>query len=154
MKVLFFFLLLLSNLMSTDSFNPYPNKPRFLSFCSTSLLKTMWKKEKLLVTSNFSFSHNVFYLFGEISVTFIEIVANKLFQFGRVFDLSFRTEVMCLEIVVWSKGNHVFSLYYTYIYLTSPSGSSKLTLATSNKCGMASIRNPSTPFSSQKVRTS
>ena len=30
----------------------------------TSLLKTPWEKEKLLVTSNFSFSHSVFYLFG------------------------------------------------------------------------------------------
>ena len=28
-----------------------------------SLLKTLWKKEKLLVTSNFSFSHSIFYLF-------------------------------------------------------------------------------------------
>ena len=27
-------------------------------------LKTLWEKEKLLVTSNFSFSHSVFYLFG------------------------------------------------------------------------------------------
>ena len=35
--------------------------------CSTSLLKTMWEKEKLLVTSNFSFSHGVFYSFGELS---------------------------------------------------------------------------------------
>ena len=25
------------------------------------LLKILWEKEKLLVTSNFSFSHNVFY---------------------------------------------------------------------------------------------
>ena len=33
--------------------------------CSTSLLKTLRKKEKLLVTSNFSFSHGVFYLLGE-----------------------------------------------------------------------------------------
>ena len=36
-------------------FNPFQNKPRFLRVCSTSLLKTLWKKEKLLVTSNFSF---------------------------------------------------------------------------------------------------
>ena len=27
-------------------------------------LKTLWEKEKLLVTSNFSFSHSVFYLLG------------------------------------------------------------------------------------------
>ena len=43
--------------------NPFPNKPWFLRVCSTSLLKTLWEKEKLLVTSNFSFSHSVFYLF-------------------------------------------------------------------------------------------
>ena len=41
--------------------NPFPNKPWFLRVCSTSLLKTQWEKEKLLVTSNFSFSHSVFY---------------------------------------------------------------------------------------------
>ena len=35
--------------------NPFPNKSRFLRVCSTSLLKTLWEKEKLLITSNFSF---------------------------------------------------------------------------------------------------
>ena len=47
--------------------NPFPNKPWFLRVCSTSLLKTLWEKEKLLVTSNFSFSHSVFYWFGKLS---------------------------------------------------------------------------------------
>ena len=42
------------------TFNPFPNKPWFLRVCSKSLLKTLWEKEKLLVTSNFSFSHRVF----------------------------------------------------------------------------------------------
>ena len=37
-------------------FNPSRNKPLFLCVCSTSLLKTLWEKEKLLVTSNFFFS--------------------------------------------------------------------------------------------------
>ena len=37
-------------------FNSLPNKPSFLRVCSTSLLKILWEKEKLLVTSNFSFS--------------------------------------------------------------------------------------------------
>ena len=41
-------------------FNPFQNKPWFLRVCSTSLLKTMREKEKLLVTSNFSFTHSVF----------------------------------------------------------------------------------------------
>ena len=40
--------------------NPFSNKPCFLHFYSTSLLKTLLKKEKLSVTSNFSFSLSVF----------------------------------------------------------------------------------------------
>ena len=51
-----------------NTFNPFPNKPWFLRVCSKSLLKTLWEKEKLLVTSNFSFSHNVFYPLRELSV--------------------------------------------------------------------------------------
>ena len=68
------------------TFNPFPNKPWFLRVCWTSLLKTLWEKKKLLVTSNFSFSHSVFYPFGKLSAIFIkfEIVVCKLFQFGRV----------------------------------------------------------------------
>ena len=34
--------------------------------CSTSLLKTLWEKEKLLITNNFFFFHSVFYPFGEL----------------------------------------------------------------------------------------
>ena len=44
----------------------------FLRVCCTSLLKTLWEKEKLLVMSNFSFSHNVFYPLGELSAIFIK----------------------------------------------------------------------------------
>ena len=40
--------------------NPFPNNPWFLRVCSTSLLKTLWEKEKLLITSNFSFFSTVF----------------------------------------------------------------------------------------------
>ena len=66
--------------------SPFPNKPWILRVCSTSLLKLLWEKEKLLRTSNLSFSHSVFYLVGELSATFIEfeIVVCKLCQFGRV----------------------------------------------------------------------
>ena len=53
---------------------------------AVQVLKTLWEKEKLFVTSNFSFSHSVFYPFCELSVSFIkfEIVVCKLFQFGTV----------------------------------------------------------------------
>ena len=66
--------------------HPFQNKPWFLRVCSTSLLKTLLEKEKLLVTSNFSFSHRVFYSFWEFSAVFLEfeIVVCKLFQFGTV----------------------------------------------------------------------
>ena len=66
--------------------NPFPNKPWFLRVCGTSLLKTPWEKEKLLVTSNFSFSHSVFYPYREPSTILIklEIVVCKLFQFESV----------------------------------------------------------------------
>ena len=68
------------------NFNPFPNKPWFLRICNSSLLKTLWEKEKLLVMSNFSFCHSVFYHFGKPSAIFIksEIVVCKPFQFGRV----------------------------------------------------------------------
>ena len=72
--------------ITLDRFNPFPDKPWFLRVCRTSLLKTLWEKEKLLILSNFSFSHIVFYPFGELSAIFnkFEIVVCKLFQFVRV----------------------------------------------------------------------
>ena len=75
--------------------NPFPNKPWFLRVCSTSPSKTLWEKEKLLIKSNFSFSHSVFCRFQKLSAVFIkpEIVICKLFQFGRVQNLSFGKEL-------------------------------------------------------------
>ena len=54
-------------------------------------MKTLWEKEKLLETSNFSFFNSVFYPFEELSAIFIkfEIVICKLFQFESVWNLSF-----------------------------------------------------------------
>ena len=54
-----------------NAINFLANKPWFLCVCIKSQLKTLWEKEKLLVTSNFSFSHSVFYPFGELSAIFI-----------------------------------------------------------------------------------
>ena len=69
-----------------NAFNSFPNKPWFLRVCSTSLLKTLREKEKLLIRSNFSFSLSVFYPFGQLSAIFIKfkIVVCKFFQIGRV----------------------------------------------------------------------
>ena len=67
-------------------FNHFPNKPWFLCVCSTSLMKTLRGKEKLLIMINFSFSHSVFYPFGKLSaiLTKVKIVVCKLLQFGWV----------------------------------------------------------------------
>ena len=72
-------------------FNPFPNKPWFLRVCSSSLLKTLGEKEKLLVTSNFSFSHSIFYPFGKLSSISIKfkIGVCKLSLIGRLQNLSF-----------------------------------------------------------------
>ena len=69
-------------------FNPFPHNDTFWSPLEASLLKTLWEKEKLLVTSNFSFTYSVFYPFREVSAIFIKvkIVVYKLFQFGPVYN--------------------------------------------------------------------
>ena len=41
--------------------NPFLHRYSFCHIYNRQLLKTLWEKEKLLETSNFSFSHNVFY---------------------------------------------------------------------------------------------
>ena len=53
---------------------------------AVQVLKTRREKEKLLVASNFSFSHSVFYAYKELSAIFVKfnIVIWKHFWFGRV----------------------------------------------------------------------
>ena len=72
--------------LKTSVDNKFPKQALVLLVYRISLLKTLWEKEKLLVTSNFFFSHSVFLAFGELFAIFIkfEIVVCKLFQFGKV----------------------------------------------------------------------
>ena len=66
--------------------------PLFLSIYCTSLLKTPWEKEKLLLRSNLALSHSVFSaLFENFFAVFIKfgIVFCKFFLFGRVYNLPF-----------------------------------------------------------------
>ena len=75
-------------------FNPFPNKAWFLRVCSTNLLKTQREKEKLLVTSNFSFSHSVFYLFWK-----------HLCHFQQIWSCCLQTLQFwnSLKFVVWER---------------------------------------------------
>ena len=99
------------------SLNPFPNKPWFLRVCSASFLKTLWEKEKLLVKSNFSFSHSVFYQSGELSAIVIkfEIIVCKLFQFGK-----------SLKFVIWERVKDIFSFSQQCFQKASLLGSSKV----------------------------
>ena len=65
--------------------NLFPNKPWFLCVCSTSLLKTLCGKEKLLVMSDFSFSLSV--LCVPIWVTFCHFHYNLKLSSANSFSL-------------------------------------------------------------------
>ena len=58
--------------------------PCFLCVCSRSLLKTLREKEKLLVASNFSISHSVYYLFSKLSTIFIKFKLSSANSFSWV----------------------------------------------------------------------
>ena len=77
------------------SFNIFLNKSWFLRVCSTSLLKTLLEKEKLVVTSNFPFSHIVFWPFGYPSAIFYQISNCRLqiLSIRKSLNLSFGKEL-------------------------------------------------------------
>ena len=74
-------------------------------------LKTLWEKEKLLVTSNFSFSHNVYYPLGEHSAIFIrlEIVICKVWK-SLKFVVWERVKLALKNVTKLAKGslNNIF----------------------------------------------
>ena len=61
-------------------FNTFPSNALFLRVFCTILLKTLWEKEKLLLTSNFSFFHSVFYPFRELIVIYIKLKTANSFS--------------------------------------------------------------------------
>ena len=67
MKLQVLFSLILMHTVSKNVLNPFPNKPWFLRVYGTILLKTLWEKEKMLVTSIFSFSYSIFYSIKQIN---------------------------------------------------------------------------------------
>ena len=64
-----------------------------------SLVKTLWEKEKMPVTSIFSFSNNVFYP-CKTNVTFsakFNLLSANAFNLDQSKNLSFGKELMTLE---------------------------------------------------------
>ena len=102
----------IKELLVVFGFNPFPNKPWFLRVSRTSLLKTLWEKEKLLVTSNISFSHNVFYSIKAINHLFgnIQFVVCKYFQFGHVQNSVVWERVnitLTAKVISWWSVTHI-----------------------------------------------
>ena len=73
-------------------FNSFPNKPWILLVSHTSLLKTLWKKEKLLITSNFSFST----LFSTCLEKFLPSSSNLKLSSENSFNLE-ESKICCLR---------------------------------------------------------
>ena len=109
-------------------FHPFPNKPLFSRVCSTSLLKTQWERKKLLVTSNFSFSHSVFYAVGELLTISIKskiVICKKVlkldcfnpllhrYSFYRDLQTGFENIVGKEEILVTSNFFFSHNVFYS-----------------------------------------
>ena len=82
--------------------NAFPNGPWCIPVCSASLLKTLWEKEKLLVTSNFSLS-SVFSTRWDNCLPFsssLKFFVYKFFHFGS------------LKSVVWDRVKTMFWFFF------------------------------------------
>ena len=78
----------MSNALTKAGLTPTQTSPGFYVSAVQAFWKH-WEKEKLLVTSNFSFSHSVFYPFEELSVIFIQ------FEISSANSLSLEESKIC-----------------------------------------------------------
>ena len=62
-------------LHSFNCLNPLLHRYSFWCINNRQILKTLWEKEKLLVMSNFSFSHNVFLLYLFLHLSTFDIIS-------------------------------------------------------------------------------
>ena len=63
----------LNSLDVTGKVNSLPHNPDFYRAWQIGLLKTLWEKKNMLVTSIFSFSHNVFYAIKDKNKNFSSV---------------------------------------------------------------------------------
>ena len=69
----------------------------------------MWEKEKLLMMSNFSFSHSDFYPFKQLSAIFLSNL--KLSSGDKIFKNSMRKwEMQDIVTIIFSFSHNVFPL--------------------------------------------
>ena len=88
--------------------NPFPNKPWFLRVCSTSLLKTLWEKEKLLLTSNFSL----------FKMCFLPVL--RILPFSPNLELSSANSFSLEESNIRHMGKNYFGKELTHSHTMTP----------------------------------
>ena len=109
-------------------------KPLFLCVCSTSLLKTPWKKGKLLVLRNFCFFHSVFCPFGQFSAIFIQfktvvcklansfsLLESKICHLGKTKGQQLYCIILKSIHEYTSSGSHIHThahIYWSYTVTT------------------------------------
>ena len=72
-------------------YNPFPYKPWFLCVCSTSILKTLLEKEKLLIMSNYPFPS----VFSTCSVYFVPFSSNMKLSSAKSSSLE-ESKICCM----------------------------------------------------------
>ena len=116
--------------IGSNNVNPLSNKPWFL--CVFKSLENTVGKEKFLVTSNFFYSHNVFYLFGELSAIFINLKKSHLKTFAIWKSLKF---------VVWKRVKGSLILHSRHFERMSQLSENENILATSYLMELYQLQN-------------
>ena len=100
-------------------FNCFPHNPDVQRPQERSLLKTLWEKEKMLVTSIFSFFHSVFYPIKDRNhhLSYVYFVVCKCFQFGHIQNVSFGNELI-FEIWLCSSNRFLIDYFRLFIVTT------------------------------------
>ena len=101
---------LCSNSCPTQVILASSNDPWFLHVCSTNSLKTLWEKEKLIVTSNFSFSQyflpsqrpiHHFHQIQNSSANSFSLEESKICHLGLIDWMVFNDIFNSISVILW-----------------------------------------------------
>ena len=105
-------------------FKPLPYNPFFLRPWVKSFLKTLRKKEKMLVTSILSFSHNVFQPYPIKNNRFLELLflpsnasgldQSKILSFGKALTGIEHNSCLCYLMIAIISTTHFHSRFLTH----------------------------------------
>ena len=105
------------------SLSLYYRIPTYNDIEKKSLLKTLWEKEKMLVSSIFSFSHNVFLAVQKefLFLSYIYILSSaNLFNLDKSKILSFGEDLQEEKVFFLSIVDGAFTICALYLCLSVP----------------------------------